>query len=166
MIEIRLLLPGDDRSKFSSGSMPLDRYFQQYAGQNQFRHRIGSNYVAVEGGVIVGFATVSPAQIEALKLPASLVKRLPAYPMPLLRLARLATDRNYQGQGIGLQLLKYVLQLARRLSRELGCVGVLVDSKPEAMDFYGRYGFTALQADEGTLRESPKPMFLPISGIS
>jgi hypothetical protein len=33
------------------------------------------------------------------------------------------------------------------------------------MDFYGRYGFTALQADEGTLRESPKPMFLPISGI-
>jgi GNAT superfamily N-acetyltransferase len=166
MIEIRLLLPGDDRSKFSSGSVPLDRYFQQYAGQNQFRHRIGSNYVAVLDGAIVGFATVSPAQIEGRKVSASLARRLPAYPIPVLRLARLATDRNHQGKGIGLQLLKYVLQLAVRVSQELGCVGILVDSKPEAIAFYARYGFTALLADDGVLRESPKPMFLPISSIS
>lgn len=165
MIEIRLLLPGDDRSKFSSGSKPLDRYFSQYAGQNQFRHRIGANYVALADGEIVGFATVSPAQMEVRKLPATLARRLPHYPLPVLRLARLASSQSYQGQGVGLMLLRYVLRLAQRMSRELGCLGVLVDAKPDAAAFYERYGFHMLDVEDGSLREAPRAMFLPLDSI-
>ena len=39
----------DDRTRFRSGDADLDRFFQAYAGQNQFRHHIGTTYVAVEG---------------------------------------------------------------------------------------------------------------------
>ena len=165
MIEIRLLLPGDDRSRFSCGIKPLDRYFHQYAGQNQFRHRIGANYVALADGEIVGFATVSPAQLEARKLPAALARRLPHYPLPLLRLARLATSQTHQVQGIGLLLLRYVLRLAQRMSREFGCLGVLVDAKPDAVTFYERYGFHLLDVEEGALREATRAMFLPLGSI-
>jgi predicted N-acetyltransferase YhbS len=106
MLEIRLLLPGDAREDFVSGDEALDRYFRLYAGQNQFRHRIGVNYVAIMEGRVIGYAGVSPAHIEVERLPARLSKRLPGYPLPVLRLARLATDHRVHGQGVGLELLR------------------------------------------------------------
>jgi GNAT superfamily N-acetyltransferase len=165
VIEIRLLLPGDDRSRFTCGVKALDRYFHHYAGQNQFRHRIGANYVALADGEIVGFATVSPAQIEGMALPAALERRLPHYPLPVLRLARLATSQAHHRQGTGLLLLRYVLRLAQRMSREFGCIGVVVDAKPDAVSFYERYGFRALDVEEGALREAPRAMFLAMGSI-
>lgn len=165
MIEIRLLLPGDDRTGFESGNPFLDTYFRRYAGQNQFRHRIGANYVALAGGRIAGFATVSPAEIQADKLPPGLARRLPAYPVPVLRLARLATDRRHQGRGIGESLLRYALLLAEKTSRELGCAGMVVDAKPESRAFYERYGFVALAVHDGALPGAPQTMFLSIHSI-
>lgn len=46
-MEIRPLHEGDDRSQFQSGDSDLDRFFQKFAGQNQFRHYLGVSYVAV-----------------------------------------------------------------------------------------------------------------------
>ena len=60
-VEIRRLHPEDDRSGFRSGNIELDRFFQRFAGQNQFRHHIGTTYVAVDGATILGFATVAPS---------------------------------------------------------------------------------------------------------
>lgn len=94
MLEVRLLRPGDDRSQFRSGQPDLDRFFARYAGQNQFRHHIGSTYVAVAGGEIRGFMTVSPAQIAIDHLTLAQRKRLPHYPLPVLRLARLAVAKS------------------------------------------------------------------------
>jgi hypothetical protein len=58
-VEIRALRPADDRARFRSGDPDLDRFFQAYAGQNQFRHHIGTTYVAVEGAELCGCVTVS-----------------------------------------------------------------------------------------------------------
>jgi hypothetical protein len=58
MIKVRKLEPTDDRSDFRSGNPDLDRFFIHYAGQNQFRHHIGTTYIAVEGDRILGFVTV------------------------------------------------------------------------------------------------------------
>ncbi len=165
MLEVRLLLPGDEREHFVSGDEALDRYFRLYAGQNQFRHRIGVSYVAIMEGRVIGYASVSPAHIEAERVPASLSKRLPGYPLPVLRLARLATDRRVRGQGVGLQLLRYVFGLAHRMSRDFGCVGVLVDAKPAAVAFYERYGSVALRAELGASQTAPIPMFLGMNRI-
>ncbi len=100
-IEVRALEPGDDRSGFVSGDADLDRFLQKYAAQNQFRHHVGTTYVAVIGGRIVGFATVSAASIYVDDIPERLRRRLPHYPLPVLRLARLAVDRRRQQQGVG-----------------------------------------------------------------
>ena len=47
-IEVRRLEAGDERSGFRSGDADLDRFFHRYAGQNQFRHHIGTTWVAVD----------------------------------------------------------------------------------------------------------------------
>jgi hypothetical protein len=46
-LTIRRLEPGDDRSGLDSGQIELDRFFQRFAGQNQFRHHLGVTYVAM-----------------------------------------------------------------------------------------------------------------------
>lgn len=83
-VEVRPLEARDDRSGFASGDPDLDRFFRKYAGQNQFRHHVGTTYVAVAGGAIVGFATVSAASMLVDDMPAKLRRCLPHYPLPVL----------------------------------------------------------------------------------
>lgn len=166
-LSVRKLRPQDDRSTFESGDVDLDRFFRRFAGQNQFKHHVGTTYVAEEDGALLGFATVSAAQIEVQDLPAAKQGRLPRYPLPVLRLARLAVDKKAQGRGVGLMLLKAVFVLARSMADELGCIGVVVDAKPQAISFYQRYGFTELEVVQGQLGDRPEPvaMFLEIGAI-
>jgi GNAT superfamily N-acetyltransferase len=166
-MEIRALHEGDDRSQFRSGDPDLDRFFHRFAGQNQFRHYLGVTYVAVDAGRILGFATVAPSHVEIDGLPAAARRKLPRYPLPVLRLARLAVDQAARGQGLGRQLLRFVLQLALRMARDYGCVGVAVDAKPDAVAFYKQYGFVSVDVVEGQsdARPAPIPMFLAIRSI-
>src|SRR5262249_45684798 len=139
-IVVRKLRSDDDRSSFHSGDADLDRFFKRYAGQNQFKHHVGTTYVAAEDECLVGFATVAAAQIEFRDIPSTKQGRLPRYPLPVLRLARLAVDQSAQGRGVGLTLLKAVFSLAQAMSSDYGCVGIVVDAKPQAIEFYTRYG--------------------------
>jgi GNAT superfamily N-acetyltransferase len=166
-MEIRALRPNDDRSAFRCGDEALDRFFQRYAGQNQFRHYLGATYVAVDSGRVLGFATVAPRHVDIEDLPEGARKRLPRYPVPVLGLARLAVDRSAQSMGLGRQLLRFVLELAAKMAEEVGCAGVVVDAKPAAVDFYARYGFAPFDALEGQSEARPQPvaMWLPIQAI-
>lgn len=164
---VRPLEPSDDRSDFRSGNIDLDRFFQRYAGQNQFRHHIGTTWVAVVDGRILGFATVSAAHLEVGELPEALRRKLPAYPLPVLRLARLAVSMEAKGLGMGRELLRAVFNLAWRMADDFGCVGVVVDAKPEAVGFYERLGFSPLAYGKGGLGDRPEPtaMFLELGAI-
>lgn len=95
-------------------------------------------------------------------MPASKRKRLPRYPIPVLRLARLAVDERARGLGAATVLLRAVFVLARRMADEIGCAGILVDAKPDAVSFYERLGFLRLDVVAGELgdRPQPLPMFL------
>jgi len=130
-VTVRRLEPRDDRTKFHSGNVDLDRFFARYAGQNQFRHHIGTTYVSVDdSGEIIGFATVSASEMTTAHLTETKRKRLPAYPIPVLRLARLAVDKRVQGQGIARVLLRAVFVLAHKMAADVGCFGIVVDAKP------------------------------------
>lgn len=167
MIEIRALRADDNRSGFHSGDVDLDRFFHKFAGQNQFRLHIGTTYVAIRESEILGFATLSATSITIQELPKTARKRLPKYPLPALRLARLAVAESARGQGIGKQLLKAVFGIAHEMAERTGCVAVVVDAKPAAIEFYGRYGFEAFEIISGELgdRPAPVPMILPLGSI-
>jgi GNAT superfamily N-acetyltransferase len=166
-MEIRRLRVQDDRARFRSGDADLDRFLHRFAGQNQFRHHVGVTYVAVDGDRLLGFLTVTAGQLAGDHVPVALRKKLPAYPLPVLRLARLAVDERARGQGLGKQLLRFAVGLATRMADDFGCVGVVVDAKRQAIAFYAAFGFIELVAVEGASegRPMPTPMFLAIRAI-
>jgi predicted N-acetyltransferase YhbS len=167
-MEIRPLRETDDRTAFRSDEPDLDRFLAKYAGQNQFRHHIGTTYVAVDGGRIIGYATVAAGQVEGENLSSALRRKLPAYPLPVLRLARLAVDSTARDRGVGKALLRHTCLLALEMSERYGCVGIVVDAKPGAVEFYSRFGFSPLEVIEGHIesRPRPQPMFLPLGLVA
>lgn len=163
-VHVRLLEATDERKGFRSGNADLDAFFERFAGQNHFRHHYGATYVALIDTTVVGYATVAAGSI-GVELAAFTGRRPPGYPLPVLRLGRLAVDERFQGHGVGKQLLKHVLTVAAWMRDNVGCVGVLVDAKPEAVAFYAKYGFVQTQAVEPHPVPTTTAMFLPISAV-
>ncbi len=167
-IEIRRLRSSDDRSRFKCGEPAIDRFFQHYAGQNQFKLKLAVTWVAVLEERILGFATVTVGSLEKRALPSpKLRRRLPAYPLPILRLARLGVDQAGQGTGIGREMLRHVFRLALAQSETAGCLGVVTDAKSDALAFYEKLGFISFSAvREGRLHGDPTPMFLDLQTLA
>lgn len=146
-IVIERLTALHQRAGFDCGELALDEFLQRQAGQLA-RRGIGKTYVALadDGVTLVGFVTLSVGQMETARLPQHL--KLPRYPIPLLRIGRMAVDRAQQGRGIGQQLMSFSLQLALEFSQKVGLYAVLVDAKHDkAKAFYEGLGFTSTLDD-------------------
>ena len=159
---IEALGPGHDKTSFSSGVAPLDRYLREQASQDM-RRRASACYVALEapGSKIAGYYTLAAAGVLLADLPESLGKRLPRHPsVPVARLGRLAVDQAYQGRKLGGALL---WDAGIRASRsEIAVFALLVDAKDErAESFYLHHGFVPLGNRSGQPR-----LILPITTFS
>jgi hypothetical protein len=63
--------------------------------------------------------------------------------------------------------MRFAIALAERMMIEFGCVGLVVDAKRGAEEFYRRYGFVPLDVLEGAAahRPEPTPMFLALGSV-
>lgn len=130
-------------ASFDCGIDVLNSFLQKYALQND-RKNIGKTFVCIDGDNIMGFYTLSNAQIAFDELSPSLAKGLPKYPIPCIRIARLAVDLKYQNGGNGSFLLRDALLRIVNLSYQTGICFVIVDAKETSKDFYEHYGFVQL----------------------
>ena len=81
------------------------------------------------GGTVVGFFTLCADSISRKKINHD-HSGVPGfhYPCyPAIKLARMATDRRYEGRGVGKLMLNYSLSLARILSKTVGCRFLTLD---------------------------------------
>jgi GNAT superfamily N-acetyltransferase len=142
---------------FDCGNDNLNEYLKRYAVKNDAA-RIGKTFAALtEEDLIAGYITLSNAQIEREKLPPDL--KLPRYPVPALRIGKLAVSRELQGKGIGAWLLFKALEKAIEIAEIAAVYAVLVDAiDANAKRFYLKYGFIPLQNSEFTL-------YLPLETI-
>jgi GNAT superfamily N-acetyltransferase len=145
---IQALSGSHDRSRFTSGSPALDRYFRERASQD-IKRRLATCFVAVDvdSGEIAGFYTLHAAGIALTDLVPEIAKKLPRYPVvPAALLGRLAVAETYQGKGLGGTLLADAILRSART--ELGVFALLVDAKDAAAQrFYEHFGFTLLPGD-------------------
>ncbi|MBR4461648.1 MAG: GNAT family N-acetyltransferase [Erysipelotrichaceae bacterium] len=128
---------------FDCGSDELNEFIRKYAKQND-KKDIGKTFVCTEDDHIIGYYTLSNAQIMFENTPKELSKGLPKYPIPCIRIARLAIDRRFQNEGYGSSLLKNALLKIVRLSEHTGIYFIIVDAKESSASFYEHYGFIRL----------------------
>lgn len=148
-----------DRTTFSCGSDPLDRYFQQQVMQ-EIRRRVTACFVALTSDQsIAGYYTIAATSVPLVGLPPSTAKKLPRYPLvPAVRMGRLAVDQKFKGQGLGGALLADALN--RAFVSDIAAYAMLVDAKDaEAAAFYQHHGFIPLP-------DSPLSLFLPLATAS
>jgi ribosomal protein S18 acetylase RimI-like enzyme len=150
-----------DRQSFDCGVAELNDYLQRYASQNH-RKGIATTFVALastEDLQIAGYYSVSMAEITVEVLPIEFQKGLPRYPIPAMRVGRLAVDITRRGEGLGKALLMECFRRAIVLSREIGIFAIVVDATNEsAIDFYLKYGFIQLPSQ-------PMYLFIPLATI-
>ena len=115
----------------------------------------------------MGYVTVAVGQIDRVDIPGQARGGLPRYPLPVLRLARLAVDETFQGRGLGRRLAAYAFAVALQVQVAAGCIGVVVDALPNRVGFYADLGFVELELASGqsSIRPRPVAMFLPLASV-
>jgi len=159
---------GDPSSGFSCGEPALDDFFARHALGNDARG-LGRTFVLRRGDdlpsslpAVLGFYTLSMADMEAALVPETLRAGLPRYPVPVALIGRLGVDSRSQGLRLGERLLTDALARVVLASQQVACLAVIVDAKsPKALAFYSKYGFTTL----GSASRFPERMILPMATI-
>ena len=146
----------DPKKPFDCGSPVLNDFLRFYALRKD-RLSIGKTFVAVdEEGNVAGYVTLSNAEVEARKFPEDVRKKLPRYPVPAVRIGKLAVDARFRGIGLGSWLLRRAIEKALMVSAEVGLYAVIVDAIGEtAKGFYLKYGFAPFE-------EYPMTLYLPL----
>lgn len=149
-----------ERAEFDCGTPSLDDFIRRFVGQYEKRD-LGRTYVAVRPGDrrIGGYYTLASGGIRFQALPRESARKLPRHPVPTILIARLAVDRDAQGQGLGSDHLIDALARCMTLAEPLGVHAVEVDAiDARAARFYAKHGFVPLLDDELHL-------YLPIATI-
>lgn len=135
-----------DCAGFDCGVPALNDYLRKFASQHR-RRGVSQTYVLVDDSAptrILGYYTLSAAQLEAESLSDAERKRLPRYPIPCIRMGRLAVSSSSRGQGHGRVLVGLAVERCLKARQEVAAYALAVDAKDEtAVEFYRRYGFTA-----------------------
>jgi GNAT superfamily N-acetyltransferase len=144
----RPLIQDDDRGQFDCGRESLNVWFRRHAWDN---HTSGASRVNLitdpTAGRIVGYVTLSAAQIERAYLPKPQQRNRPD-PLPATLLGQLAVDKNYQGQRHAVSLIGFALRTALRAADMVGSVGVITHPlDDEVRRFYAKWGFQDLPFD-------------------
>jgi GNAT superfamily N-acetyltransferase len=144
---------------FDCGAEALNTYLKRFALANQSAGG-AQTYVAVASGSVVGYYSLSTAQVELAEAPERLRKGLARHPIPVILLGRLAVDHTWQGKGLGAALLLDALRRILAAADIVGVRAVMVHAKDEAARrFYEHFDFDPSPID-------PLHMFLLVKEIA
>ena len=126
---------------FDCGIEVLNDFLSRYSQKNDSLG-IGKTFVALdEKDNIAGYFTLATAQVGFDEIPDDYRGKLPKYPIPALRIARLAVSKDLQGKGVGKWLLAQAFIKIIQVADVTGLYFIIVDAKESSKSFYEHYGF-------------------------
>jgi predicted GNAT family N-acyltransferase len=138
-----------DRAGFDCGVEILNRYLKNLATQHRTKG-IATTFVLIdpdEPARILGYYTLSAATLSFEKLTEGDRKGLPAYPIPAVRIGRLASGASVRGRGLAEMLLQNAIKRILMARSTLGVFAVVVETKDASAEaFYRKYGFRLCDA--------------------
>lgn len=162
-----------DRQNFNCGESALDKYLKTFALQ-QIKKNIARTFVLIakiNPRRIIGYYTITLPDLEIEKLPKEYGKKLPAYPLPTMKLARLAIDKEFQNKAYGKLVIIEFMRRALEVASAVPLVCLTVDAKNEKLcAYYKKMGFINLARDDINSLPADNtakfPLFIMISEVA
>ncbi len=136
---------------FDCGKQALTDWLLRHA-----RHAQGSGsartFVVCDGQRMAGYFSLTVGQVDTSEVPERVRRGMGQYPIPVVLLARLAVDTDYQGKGVGAGMLQDAIRRTLLISEQAGIRALLthpIDTQADA--FYRKFGFEPTPEQENQL---------------
>lgn len=169
-ITFRRLESSDSRGSFDCGDNDLNDFFlnDSKIGSDQL---ISVTYAVEKNNELVAFFCVSNDSIRKDDTTSSsrrkLLNNVPRnkryHSMPAVKIGRLATQKKFQGNGIGTQVID-IIKVLFTDKNKTGCRFIIVDAvnNEKTLNFYIRNGFEYLNQPESSKNEHTRLMFFDL----
>ncbi|MFT5661000.1 MAG: hypothetical protein ACI9TV_001644 [Sulfurimonas sp.] len=137
------------KKTFSCTNEHLQEYIRQFAYSHQKMGLFNTYFLVDDADTYLGYISVSNATIEReeiedeIDIPASM-----QYSIPALKITRLCTFDGKANEGVGTILITFMTLLAIIQQSTSGCRAIIVDSKPEAVQFYEKFDFIQVAKED------------------
>ncbi len=140
---VEKLISEHNVDEFTSGTNSLDHWLRRHAFKNQNVANSPQTYVVHRANKVVGYYSLVYGEVSLEQCPPRIRESMPShYPVPVMRLARLAIDKREQGSGLGRALMKDALLRTVVAADIAGLRALVVDAIDEkAKQFYMKFGF-------------------------
>jgi len=158
---VEKLTAAHDAGAFTCGSHTLDLWLRKYALANQSTVNSPQTYVVHRQGIVVGYYSLVYGEVSLEQCPPRIRDAMPSrYPVPVIKMTRLAVDKQEQGHGLGIALMKDMFLRSIAAAEIAGLRAIVVDALDEqAKRFYReKFGF-----DESPI--GPLQLFLRIDDV-
>ena len=99
---------------------------------------------------VIGYYAISTAMEQRVSLRSAKLRRAMPDQMPLLLIGRLAVDRQYQGKGLGTDLLSDGVRRCLEVSEIAGVRAIITHAIDDpAVRSYEHHGFIRCPLDQG-----------------
>ncbi len=149
---IRRLSAEDERPSFDCGEQDLNEFFAVDSIKSG-RELLAVTYVVADKDDVVAFFSLSNDSIRKDSLEKSIWRKITAFipfqkrysTLPAVKIGRLATHTNYQGKGIGTEILDFLKHWFTD-GNKTGCRFIIVDAynNEKTIRFYQKNGFSFL----------------------
>lgn len=138
-----ILAEKHDLSRFSCTNEDINDFVHNEARDFQ-NERLGISYVCLYDDRIVGFVTLSMADLKKARMGPEDKLQIGKENYPALQIGQLATCKDLEHKGIGTFLCDFSLAMAYKLSEKVGCRFLVLNAKQKVISFYEQYGFKLL----------------------
>ena len=146
--KIDVNLPIDELS-FDSGNPELNDFFFNDA-IDYLRESYDQIYIIKENSnsIIIGYIAIS---CGVVKFSEEMAIKKKLKNIPGLLVGRLAVNNKFQRKGYGLDLIKKAVNVAKKISIDVGCRLLIVDAKTtlKSISFYRKYNFKFIEPISG-----------------
>jgi GNAT superfamily N-acetyltransferase len=171
-LNIRRLEADEQRPSFDCGDADLNEFYAVDSIHNA-QNLLSVTYVVERGSEVIAFFSLSNDSIRKEKLKQDMLQRVAqavrlkqkSYAsLPAVKIGRLATSSNTQGQGVGSEIIDYI-KFWFTTGNKTGCRFIVVDAynNPKTINFYEKNDFSFLQHSDAN--KNTRLMFFDLKMI-
>lgn len=136
---------------FDCGKPALTDWLLRHARQAQGSGS-ARTFVGCDGQRVAGYFSLTVGQVDTTEAPEQVRRGMGQYPIPVVLLARLAVDTDYQGKGIGVGMLQDAIRRTLLISEQAGIRALPTHPiDTQADTFYRKFGFEPTPEQENQL---------------